>query len=148
MTEEEKLETEAKSKKVPDAKKGAKKDEEPSAEELQKWEEEKKEREDANSRAKGDWDALDDNTKFFRTCEDPFKESSIRFLTDGAVEDAPDPSVQEVELESAALRSFESSVCDQKGCWVYFDKLVPREEDTITSTDPKAAKKPPAKSKT
>lgn len=34
MTEEEKLEADAKSKKVPDAKKGAKKDEEPSAEEV------------------------------------------------------------------------------------------------------------------
>lgn len=112
MTEEEKAEAEAKNKKVPDAKKGAKKDEEPSAEELQKWEEEKKEREEANAKARAEWDALDDNTKFFRTCEDPFKEASIRFLTDGTVEDAPDPSVQEVELENAALRAFESSVCD------------------------------------
>ena len=147
MTEEEKAEAEAKNKKVPDAKKGAKKDEEPSAEELQKWEEEKKEREEANAKARAEWDALDDNTKFFRTCEDPFKEASVRFLTDGTVEDAPDPSVQEVELENAALRAFESSVCDQKGCWVYFDKLVPREDETAVSSDPKAAKKPPAKSK-
>ena len=145
LTEEEKAEADAKSKKVPDAKKGAKV-EEPSAEELQKWEEEKKEREEANSKAKQDWDALDDNTKFFRTCEDPFKESSVRFLTDGTVEDAPDPSVQQVELQNEELRTFESSVCDQKGCWVYFDKHVPREEETAANADPKA-KKAPAKSK-
>ena len=108
MTEEEEAEAEAKNKKAPDAKK----DEEPSAEELQKWEEEKKEREEANAKAKSEWDALDDNTKFFRTCEDPFKEASVRFLTDGTVEDAPDPSVQEADLDNTALRTFESSVCD------------------------------------
>ena len=89
MTEEEKAEAEAgKNRKAPDNKK--KKDEEPTAEERQQWEDEKREREEANAKAKTEWDALDDNTRFFRTCEDPFKEASVRFLTDAAVEDAPD----------------------------------------------------------
>lgn len=147
MTEEEKAEAEAGKAKKPPEKKGVKKDEEPSAEELQRWEEEKKERDETNARARAEWDALDDNTRFFRACEDPFKEASIRFVADGTVEDQPDPSVQEAELDSAALRAFESSVCDQKGCWVYFDKHVPREEEAAAGSDPKA-KKPPAKAKT
>jgi hypothetical protein len=118
---------------------------EPTPEELAKHAEEKKEREDANESAKGEWDALDDNTKFFRTCEDPFKEASIRFLfKEDAGEDTPDPSVVDATLVDASLRAFESSVCDQKGCWVYFDKVVPREEETSASIDPKA-KKPAAK---
>ena len=64
MTEEEKAEIEAGKNKKPDAKggKGAKKDEEPTPEELQKWDEEKKEREDINAKAKADWDSLDKNT--------------------------------------------------------------------------------------
>mmetsp|Transcript_6930 Transcript_6930/g.8301 ORF Transcript_6930/g.8301 Transcript_6930/m.8301 type:complete len:260 (-) Transcript_6930:2418-3197(-) len=143
MTEEEKAEAEAgKNKKPADAKKG-KKEEDPSPEELAKWEEEKREREESNARAKSDWDALDDNTKFFRTCEDPFKEASIRFLKDVSVEDAPDPSYQENELDEAALRAFESSVCDQKGCWVYFDKIVPRDDEAAANSDPKAKKAAP-----
>ena len=146
MTEEEKAEVDAsKSKKPVDPKKKGK-EEEPSAEELAKQEEEKREREEANAKSKADWEALDDNTKFFRTCEDPFKEASIRFLRDPAVEDGPDPSTQEIEMNDVALRTFESSVCDRKGTWVYFDKIVPREEETAVSQDPKA-KKPPAKSK-
>lgn len=144
MTEEEKAEVDAgKNKKAPEKKAGGKKDEEPTPEEQQKYEEEKREREEANAKAKAEWEALDDNTKFFRTCEDPFKEASIRFLADTTVEDAPDPSIQELDMQDDQLRSFESSVCDQKGCWVYFDKIVPREEDTVTSSDPKAKKAPP-----
>lgn len=108
MTEEEKAEVEAgKNKKPADPKKKGK-EEEPTPEEMAKWEEEKKEREELNSKAKTEWEALDDNTKFFRTCEDPYKEASIRFLKDTSVEDAPDPSIQENPLDQAALRSFES----------------------------------------
>jgi hypothetical protein len=38
------------------------------------------------------------------------------------------------------LRQFESAVCegDRKGCWVYFDKIVPKEEEIPNP----AAKKP------
>lgn len=112
MTEEEKAEAEAGKNKKPADPKKKPKEEDPSPEELAKWEEEKREREEVNAKAKQDWDALDDNTKFFRTCEDPFKEASIRFLKDTSVEDSPDPSTQDSELDQAELRAFESSVCD------------------------------------
>ena len=149
MTEEEKAEADAgKNKKAPEkVAKGKGKEEDPTPEELAKWDEEKKEREEANERARGEWDALDDNTKFFRTCEDPFKEASIRFLPkEDASEETPDPSVLDTALEGDLLRNFESSVCDQKGCWVYFDKLVPAVEEFGAPSDAKS-KKPPAKAK-
>ena len=92
MTEEEKAEAEAVKNKKPVDNKKKGKEEEPTPEELAKWEEEKREREEVNQKAKADWDALDDNTKFFRTCEDPFKEASIRFLRDATIEDSADPS--------------------------------------------------------
>lgn len=60
-------------------------------------------------------------------------------------EDAPDPSVQDSDLDDGNLRSFESAVCDQKGLWINFDKIVPTTDDAVSS-DPKA-KKPPAKGK-
>lgn len=146
MTDEEKNEAEAaKGKKPVDPKKKGK-EEEPTAEELAKWEEEKREREESNNKAKTDWDALDSNTKFFRTCEDPFRSSSIKFMQDETVEDAPDPALQKSDFDETGLRTFESSVCDQRGIWVYFDKIVPQEEETAANVDPKA-KKAPAKSK-
>lgn len=48
-------------------------------------------------------------------------------------------------MHDAALRQFESAVCegDRKGCWVYFDKIVPKEEEVINP----AAKKAPAPAK-
>lgn len=60
-------------------------------------------------------------------------------------EDAPDPSVQDSDLDDGNLRSFESAVCDQKGLWINFDKIVPTTDDAVSS-DPKA-KKAPAKGK-
>ena len=38
----------------------------------------------------------DDNEKFFRTCEDPLKEPSIRFIREEVEEDAPPANIQEV----------------------------------------------------
>lgn len=45
-------------------------------------------------------------------------------------------------MQDAALRQFESAVCegDKKGCWVYFDKIVPKEEEVPNLS----AKKPVA----
>ena len=48
-----------------------------------------------------------------------------------------------MDLSDAQLRDFESSVCDSKGCWVYFDKIVPHEEEEKDA--PTGGKKPPAK---
>lgn len=95
-----------------------------------------------------EWEALDENTKFFRTHEDPFKEASIRFIqAPDAEEDAPNPALQQTNLEGESLRKFESAVCDARGMWVYFDKVVPQDEEA-EAADPKAkGKKAPAKGK-
>ena len=80
LTEEEKKLAEEKTKKPAAATDKKKKEEEPSAEELERIAQEIKERELLNSRRKEEWQALDDNTKFFRTCEDSTKEPAIRFI--------------------------------------------------------------------
>lgn len=53
-------------------------------------------REEQNAKLKADWDALDKNTQFFRTCEDPFKNPSIRFMNpvDQSIEDAGPINIQ------------------------------------------------------
>ena len=134
MTEEEKEQAEAaKGRKGTDAKpKGkGKGDEEPTEEEQQQLKAEIEVREKENARLKGEWDGLDDNTKFFRTCEDPYKNPSIRFMNpvDASAEEDSPLNVQAYDLEEAQLREFENAVCDNKGCWVYFDKVVPHEEE-------------------
>lgn len=151
QTEEEKAEAEAgKGKKPADAaKKGAKKgaEEEPSPEELEKLNAEIRDREDSNNKAQGEWNQLDDNTKFFRTCEDVFKEPSIRFVREEVDEEAPPANRAEVQICDNELRKFESAVIDNQGCWIYFDRLVPKdEEEEVTGgkADPKK-KAPPAK---
>lgn len=44
---------------------------------------------------------------------------------------------------------FESNVTDNNGCWVFFDKIVPKEDETAAAAGGAAAKKPaaPAKAK-
>ena len=44
--------------------------------------------------------------------------------------------------------SLESDVCDRKGCWVYFDKIIPKEDDSNQAAAAAAAgKKAPPKGK-
>ena len=96
MTEEERNEAEAaKGKKggAPEKSKGAAKgkgEEEPTEEEIAQLKAEIKEREETNKRLKMEWDCLDENTKFFRISEDPYKNTSIRFMNpvDQSLEDA------------------------------------------------------------
>ena len=150
MTEEERAETDAaKGRKgtVDQKPKGkGKGDEEPTEEEVQQLKAEIKEREETNHRLKVEWEGLDENTKFFRTCEDPYKNASIRCVdpVDASLEDASPRNTQAYDLEEAQLREFESWVCDNKGCWVYFDKVVPHEEEA-EATAPAGGKKAPAK---
>ena len=50
----------------------------------------------------------------------------------------------EINLQDQMLRAFESSICDNKGLWVFFDKIVPQdEEQEVAKGAP--AKKAPAK---
>lgn len=82
LTEEEKLELEAaknvKGKAPPKDAKG-KKEEEPSKEELERIERERRLKEEKERKLKEEWDALDEGTKFYRTKEDIFKEPCIKF---------------------------------------------------------------------
>jgi len=89
-TEEEREQADqGKKGKAADAKKPAKGkvEEEPSAEEIEKLNREIADREKENLLKKADWDALDENTKFYRTCEDPFKEPRIAFMNGEGQED-------------------------------------------------------------
>ena len=172
LTEEEKAEAaataNAKGGKQPpppakDPKKGP---EEPSKEEQERLEKEKKEREEKDRKLKDEWDSLDEDTKFFRTAEDIFKQPCIKFnnavalkrieqlqaqLTGVAPESEEYKQVQEQLADLQAkiytgtvssdkqgfeLVEFEEWVEKEKGCWVRFMKLLPQEE---AGADPKAA---------
>ena len=47
-------------------------------------------------------------------------------------------------MDEAQLRDFENSICENKGCWIYFDKIVPHEEEKEEAAAT-GGKKPPAK---
>jgi len=82
LSEEEKAEAEAQKnvKGKPPAKPDPKKkEEEIPKEELERIEKEKKDKEERERKAKEEWDALDEETKFYKTNEDMYKESSIKF---------------------------------------------------------------------
>lgn len=148
LTEEEKKVVDEKNKKPApggDKKKG-KGEEEPSAEELERIANEIKEREAVNSRRREEWAALDENTKFFRTCEDSTKEPAIRFVSaESRPDDALPANVAVINLQDQILRSLESSICDAKGIWLYFDKIIPQEDEHAAEKGAPAAKKAPAK---
>ena len=132
QTEEEKAEAEAgKNRKAADARKPAKGkvDDEPSAEELERLNKEIADREKDNNKKRSEWEALDDNLKFYRTCEDPFKEPRITFLNGEGQEDLPPINIQETTIAESGLRAFEAAVIDEHGCYVYFDRIVPQEDE-------------------
>lgn len=83
LTEEEKAEIEAAKApkgKAPPAKDPKKKEEEVPKEELERLEKLRLEKEEKERKAKEEWDLLDEDTKFYRTNEDPFKEPSVKFI--------------------------------------------------------------------
>jgi hypothetical protein len=41
----------------------------------------------------------------------------------------------------------ESDVCDKKGTWVYFEKIIPKEDESMTAPAANAKKAPPPKGK-
>lgn len=63
----------------PDPKKGGAGPEEPSKEEVERLEKDKREREEKERKLKEEWDNLDEDTKFFRTAEDIYKQPCIKF---------------------------------------------------------------------
>jgi hypothetical protein len=101
LTEEEKEEAEAATKAKgkappPKAKKGQE-EEEPTPEEIEKMEKEKAEKEEIERKKQAEWEALDEETKFFRANEDPFKEPSIKFQIE--VEDKHEENEKSVHHE-------------------------------------------------
>ena len=81
LTEEEKAEQDAKNVKgkaaAPPKGKGVK-EEEPTAEELERLEKEKLAKEEREAKLKAEWDALSEEERFYRTSEDIFKEPCIK----------------------------------------------------------------------
>jgi hypothetical protein len=91
LTEEEKAEAaaaaNAKGGKQPpapakDAKKGP---EEPSKEEQERLEKERRDKEERDKKLREEWDSLDEETKFFRTAEDIYKQPCVKFNNLNAV---------------------------------------------------------------
>ncbi len=139
LTEEEKKAVEeAQSKKKP-PKLDKKKQEEPSPEETAKLEAEKKAKEDLEAKRKAEWDALDSETQFYLTQEDPYKEPKMGFE---AANDKGElvPNVKTVELKDMPLTQFVEYVNQDRGCWLYLDRLLPV-EDEKDKKKPKPSKK-------
>lgn len=60
-----------------------------------------------------------------------------------ADEESRPGNIQEISVTDAALRKFESQVIDDRGCFIYFDKIVPVEEEN--EAEKAGGKKPAAK---
>jgi len=166
LTEEEKAELAAaaaapKGKGAPPKGKGVK-EEEPSKEELERLESERKAKEEREAKLKAEWDSLDENERFWRTNEDPYKEPSIKMVTGRP----PQPTGRGSDLslaeqkEDAEAAQVGVSVCDKNGfeliefeefvredggVWLTFSKLPV--SDPVVVDDPKAKKAPPPKGK-
>jgi len=68
-----------------------------------------------NDQLKLEWESLTDNQKFFRLCEDPFKEHAVRYVKElNMSQEGAEPSNQQtIELKDEALRLFEQACCEQ-----------------------------------
>jgi len=145
-TEEEKKameEAQSKGKKppAPPAKGDKKKvEEEPTPEQKAKEEAERKLKEQIEAKKKAEWDALDADTKFYRTMENCNKEASLKFCQ---TNDKNEVSITTAtgELKENTLAIFEEYVNQEQGCWIVFDKIPPLDEDDKKKKPP-AGKKP------
>ena len=81
---------------------------------LEKLQEDIKAKNEKNEQLRQEWDSLSTNQKFFRLCEDPYKEPAVRFVKElQASQEGLEPShIQTIELKEDALRAFESDVCE------------------------------------
>jgi len=175
LSEEEKEEAEAavkaKGKAPPKPKKGQE-EEDPTPEELEQLEKQKAEKQELERKKQEEWEALDEDTKFYRTNEDSFKEPSIKFHIE--VESRPETALEgekddqakdqdqpnepqnegeeqqpKTHLEDASvsetkmaeeLIELEEYITDEKGCWIFFNKVLPKEDEEVP--DPKKKGKP------
>jgi hypothetical protein len=87
MTEEEKAEVEAAKNvkgKAPVKVDPKKMVEEPNKEEVERIEREKREKEEKERVLREEWEAMDEETKFYNKNEDKYKEPSVRFINNWA----------------------------------------------------------------
>eukprot|EP00826_Nyctotherus_ovalis_P022722 TRINITY_DN1755_c0_g1_i7.p1 TRINITY_DN1755_c0_g1~~TRINITY_DN1755_c0_g1_i7.p1 ORF type:complete len:889 (-),score=345.58 TRINITY_DN1755_c0_g1_i7:148-2814(-) len=139
LTEEEKKAAEealANKGKKPSAKEAKKKvEEEVSPEQKAKEEEERRLKEELEAKRQAEWDALDEDTKFYRTCEDPCKEPRVTFAR--VDEESKEMVLPSHELREAELTAIEEYVAQEQGCWLVFNKIPKAEEDEKKKKAPK-----------
>lgn len=100
LTDAEKEEAEAaktKGKAPPPKGKKGQEEEEPSPEEQERLAKEKAEKEELERKRQEEWESLDEETKFFRTKEDIFKEPAIKFQVE--VSDRPQTTGGDAPVE-------------------------------------------------
>jgi len=139
LTEEEKKAAEealaSKGKKPPAKESKKKAEEEISAEQKAKEEEEKRIKEELEAKRKAEWDALDEDTKFYRTNEDPHKEPRLNFVKIN--EETKEQVLSSYELKEAELSVMEEYITQEQGCWLIFDKIPKVDEDDKKKKAPK-----------
>lgn len=112
LTEEEQKAAEealaAKSKKTAQKPKKGEEPPQPTPEELERRRKLQEEKEEAQRKFQEEWDALDEETKFYRTYEDPFKHPCIKF----------EHNTSSVEKSQEALAELEERVKYDCGEWL------------------------------
>ena len=102
-----------------DDKKKKGQEEEISAEEKERLAREQAQKEAEVQRRKEEWESLNDQDKFFRVNEDPFKEPRIEFQTPEGEENLR--CMNEVIVEGLDLLKFDYQVNDDSFCYLYFE---------------------------
>ena len=93
----------------------------PSFEELEKQRKLKEEQEEEERKKLAEWNALDEQTRFYKTYEDKYKHPFIKFENNEV----------QTEKSEEALVIFEDRVNEDKGDWLYFVKQVMLSEEEI-----------------
>ena len=115
------------------------------------------EKEADNAELKVKWEDCSFNEQFFSFVENPFREPSVRFITPPVEvrpgsktegEEAPEPTPPnqvEIELSQEELMKLESETVENKGCWVFFEKIIPKDEVSDAPAAAAGKKAPPPK---
>jgi hypothetical protein len=117
-----------------------------SPEEKERVEREAREKEEKQAAYAKWWEEQPEQEKFQLYSEDKFREPRLYFAgpppAEGAVQQ---PASFEITLSGAELQKFEQEINDNKGVWLYFDKMPPSEEEAAAKGGKPAAGKPGAK---
>lgn len=104
----------------------------PSPEEIERLRKFQEEQEEEEKKKQAEWDSLDEDTKFYRTYEDKYKQPCIRFENNS----------KEIEKAEDELVVFEEHVFDDNGDWLYFLKTVTLTEEEIAKLKKTKSKNP------